>query len=170
VVAEVITREQKQEIEEFLYREAHLLDEARFREWVDLFTDDAEYLIPLRELLQGDVEDAGHPVVKDDKNMLIARVKKHETGFSHVEIPLSMTCHLVSNIVVDPADGVPGDGVEVNVKSSFVVRQARKLRDEAWWVGRRSDRLRKVGDDWRIAHRCVHLDATVLPRGISIFF
>jgi 3-phenylpropionate/cinnamic acid dioxygenase small subunit len=76
-----------------------------------------------------------------------------------------MTCHLISNILIDEeADG------EAAVKSSFIVRQARKLRDEAWWVGRRHDRLRRVGDRWLIARRCIYLDATVLPRGVSIFF
>jgi hypothetical protein len=46
----------------------------------------------------------------------------------------------------------------------------RKLRDEAWWAGRRRDLLRRVDGGWRIARREVLLDATVLPRGISIFF
>jgi 3-phenylpropionate/cinnamic acid dioxygenase small subunit len=31
------------EVEQFLYREARLLDERRFREWLELFTDDARY-------------------------------------------------------------------------------------------------------------------------------
>jgi 3-phenylpropionate/cinnamic acid dioxygenase small subunit len=145
----VVTRDEKLEIEELLHREAHLLDERRFREWLDLFTEDAEYVIPLREHVQGDVGAAGHPVVKDDKNMLLARIMKDETGFSHVEIPVSMTCHLISNIVVDDGEGDD----EVEVKSAFMVRQARKLRDEAWWVGRRTDRLRRVNGGWRIAHR-----------------
>jgi 3-phenylpropionate/cinnamic acid dioxygenase small subunit len=158
--------EQKAEIAEFLYREARLLDEYRLDDWLNLFTDDVEYVIPLREQIQGDLPPAGHPMVKDDKLMLMTRVKKDATGMSHVEIPRSMTTHLVSNIVVD--DG-PKPG-EFTVLSNFVVRQARKLRDEAWWVGRRTDVLRRVGTGWKIARREVMLDATVLPRGISIFF
>jgi len=31
------------EVEQFLYREARLLDERRFREWLELFTDDVRY-------------------------------------------------------------------------------------------------------------------------------
>jgi len=162
----VATWEQKREIEEFLYREAYLLDEHRLDEWLALLTDDVEYLVPLREHVQGDVDPPGHPVIKDDKLMLTARVKKHETGLSHVEIPRSMTGHLITNILVE--DGPTPD--EFEVLSSFVVRQARKLRDEAWWVGRRRDLLRRVGGEWKIARREVLLDHTVLPRGISIFF
>lgn len=160
------TFEQKAEIAEFLYREARLLDEHRLDEWLALFTDDAEYVVPLREQLQGDTAPAGHPMIKDDKLMLMTRVKKDQTGMSHVEIPRSMTTHLISNVLVD--DGAkPG---EFTVFSNFVVRQARKLRDEAWWVGRRTDVLRRVDGGWKIARREVLLDATVLPRGISIFF
>ena len=161
-----LTWEQKKEIEEFLYRETHLLDEHRLEEWVELFTDDAEYVMPLREHVQGDVEPPGHPVVKDDKRMLEARIHKDRTGFSHVETPRSMTCHLISNIVIDPAEKPD----EFLVTSAFMVRQARKLRDEAWWVGRRRDVLRRANGGYRIARREVQMDATVLPRGLTIFF
>jgi 3-phenylpropionate/cinnamic acid dioxygenase small subunit len=160
------TVEEKREIEEFLYREAYLLDEHRLEEWLDLFTEDVEYMIPLKEYTQGDVPPAGHPIIKDDKLMMTMRVRKHGTGLSHVEIPESMTGHIITNILVE--DGDKPD--EKLVRSAFVVRQARKLRDEAWWVGRRRDTFRRENDGWRIARREIDLDATVLPRGISIFF
>ena len=38
----------KEEIEELLYREAELLDERRFEDWLDLFTEDARYFMPMR--------------------------------------------------------------------------------------------------------------------------
>ena len=162
----MITLEQKMECAEFLFREARMLDDHNLEEWLALFTDDAEYIIPLREQLQGDVEPAGHPVIKDDKLMLMARVRKDDTGISHVEIPRSITTHIVSNVIVDEG-AKPG---EFTVRSNFIVRQTRKLRDEAWWVGSRTDTLRRVDGAWKIAQREVVLDATVLPRGISIFF
>jgi 3-phenylpropionate/cinnamic acid dioxygenase small subunit len=161
----MLSTEDRMAIEQLLYREAHLLDEHRFKEWLDLLTDDVEYLMPLTEHVQGKVAPAGHPIIKDDKATLMARVAKDDTGFSHVEIPVSMTCHMIGNVLIE--EEVDG---EVQVKSSFIVRQARKLRDEAWWVGRRDDRVRRVDEGWRISRRTIHLDATVLPRGISIFF
>jgi 3-phenylpropionate/cinnamic acid dioxygenase small subunit len=162
----MVTLEQKLDFAEFLYREARLLDGHRFEEWLELFTDDAQYVIPLREHVLGEAEPAGHPIVRDDKTMLLARVRKDETGISHVEIPRSMTTHLISNVIVDEAEKQG----EYIVYSNFVVRQARKLRDEAWWVGSRTDTLRRVDGGYKIARREVVLDATVLPRGISIFF
>ncbi|WP_177238740.1 aromatic-ring-hydroxylating dioxygenase subunit beta [Pseudonocardia ammonioxydans] len=158
--------ERKLEIEELLAREAHLLDERRFKEWLEWLTDDVEYVMPLREYVQGDVAPAGHPIIRDDRTMIEVRLAKDETGYSHSELPESMTCHVVSNVVVDDIEG----SNEVLVRSTFLVRQARKLRDEAWWAGRRLDRLRPVDGTWKLARREVHLDATILPRGISIFF
>src|ERR1700722_6263613 len=95
------TLAEKAEVEEFLFREALLLDEYRFEEWLALFTDDTEYIVPLREQIQGEGAPAGHPIIRDDKLMLMARVMKDATGMSHVEIPRSMTTHLVSNVVID---------------------------------------------------------------------
>jgi 3-phenylpropionate/cinnamic acid dioxygenase small subunit len=162
----ILTLEQRAEVEDFLYREALLLDRFRYEEWLALFTDDIEYVLPLRELVQGDVPPAGHPIICDDKIMLAARVKKDLTGMANVEIPRSMTTHIVGNVVIDPG---PKDD-ELTVYSTFLVRQARKLRDEAWWVGRRTDVLRRVEGKLKIARREVLLDTTILPRGISIFF
>ena len=162
----MVSWEETKEIEQFLHREAYFLDEHRFEEWLELFTDDVEYVIPLREHVQGDVAPPGHPIIQDDKTMLMARVRKHQTGLSHVETPRSMTCHLITNVLIEEGPG-PDERL---VMSNFVVRQARKLRDEAWWVGRRRDHLRRVEGSWRIARREVILDATLLPRGISIFF
>lgn len=158
--------ELKRELEEFFAREAHLLDERRFDDWLNLFTDDAEYVVPLREYVEGDVEPAGHPVIRENKDGLLLRVRKDATGFSHAETPASMTCHLITNIVVDE---IP-DSDEVQARSAFAVRQTRKPRDEAWWAGRRIDRLRMVNGSWRLSRREVHMDATIYPRGVSIFF
>ena len=36
------------EVEQFLYREARLLDERRFHEWLELFTEDVRYWMATR--------------------------------------------------------------------------------------------------------------------------
>ena len=38
----------KNEVEEFLYHEAELLDERRFAEWLDLLSEDIRYWMPMR--------------------------------------------------------------------------------------------------------------------------
>jgi len=44
----------KQEIEDFLYREADLLDERRYDEWLGLLTDDVRYWMPMRRNVKVD--------------------------------------------------------------------------------------------------------------------
>lgn len=161
----MLSLEERVGIYEFLQREAYLLDALKFREWLDLFTEDARYTIPLTEVTEGEVAPAGHPVVDDGKDMLMARILKNETGRSLAETPRSMTSHVVGSIAIGD---VSGD--DVSVHSAFVVRQARKLRFDAWWAGRRDDTLRRTPNGWRIAKRTVYLHDRMLPRGISIFF
>ena len=36
------------QVEQFLYREARLLDSRQFRRWIDLLADDLRYWIPMR--------------------------------------------------------------------------------------------------------------------------
>lgn len=92
------------QIEDLLHREAHLLDSHEYKRWLDMLTDDIIYHMPLMEYVQGDVPPAGHPIMNETKAMLEFRVAKDETGFSHVETPRSMTCHIISNIVIDEID------------------------------------------------------------------
>lgn len=47
-------------VSQFLAREARLLDEGRYRDWLDLFTDDAVYWIPTEESQNLSFEEAGH--------------------------------------------------------------------------------------------------------------
>lgn len=42
------------EVEQFLYKEAALLDEWRLDDWLTLFTDDARYVVPATDLPDGD--------------------------------------------------------------------------------------------------------------------
>ena len=44
----------REEVEDFLYQEAELLDEWRLDEWAALFTEDARYIVPTTDLPDGD--------------------------------------------------------------------------------------------------------------------
>ena len=165
-------RQLRQEIEEFLYHEAWLLDEGRLYEWVELFTDDARYWMPVRETIQGNdsgIPEEGElaqPLFDDDKNFLLLRVKRLDTGLAHAETPRSRTRHLITNIWLGE-DATPD---EVPVYSNFLVYQARLERSEHFFLGKREDRLRKVDGQWKIAKRKIVLEQTLLPRTLSILF
>ena len=73
--------------------------------------------------------------------------------------------YFVSNVEIEEADGD-----ELDVLCNLLVYQSRLERTEVMYVGRREDRLRRHGDQWRIARRKVVLDQTLVPRTMSTFF
>jgi 3-phenylpropionate/cinnamic acid dioxygenase small subunit len=161
------------EVEQFLYDEAALLDERRFHEWIELFTEDAHYWMPIRSTRARGQEDleltAEHEnsYFDEDRSMLEQRVAKLDTGWSWAEDPPSRTRHLVSNVRLRPRE----DPDELTVLCNFVVYRSRLAVDEDLWVGRREDVLRRIDGGWKIARRHIYLDQTVLQsKNLSSFF
>jgi 3-phenylpropionate/cinnamic acid dioxygenase small subunit len=160
------------EIEQFYYAEAAMLDERRFADWLELFTADVHYWMPIRRtVMAADLENeftkpGAMAYFDDDKAMLEARVKKLASGFSWSEDPPSRTRHNVSNVRV-----VDCDGDELTVESNFHLYRARLESDEDFWIGRRRDVLRRDQGALRIAKRHIFLDHTVLQsRNLSSYF
>jgi 3-phenylpropionate/cinnamic acid dioxygenase small subunit len=160
------------EVEQFYYREAALLDERRFEEWLDLLTPDVHYWMPIRRtvtLANVDREftkPGDMAFFDDDKTLLAARVRKLGTGYSWSEDPPSRTRHLISNVRV-----LAEAGEELVVESNFHLYRTRLDSEEDSWIGRRRDRLRRVDGELRIAERHVFLEQTViLSRNLSNFF
>lgn len=162
-----------QEITEFLYREAELLDERCYEEWLDLFTEDARYYMPLRrnvksvELERENSSDlSGISWFDEGKETLTSRVRQIQTGVHWAEEPLSRVCHIVSNVQV-----LQTRRPEVTVKSRMLVYRNRLQDETDFFVGKREDVLRKVDGHWKISRRKILLDQNVLlAKNITIFF
>jgi len=172
-MADLTARVHRQyEIEQFLYREARLLDQRRFSEWLALFADDATYAMPIGDpdpRLEESVPDRtalGLPAGDYDRAFLALIVQRLEASQTYAERPPSVTRHLIANVQVE--DGDTAD--EARVRSCFAVFQTRPGRFEQTFYGERADRLRRVDGAWRIVHRSVILDHSPLPRAISILF
>jgi 3-phenylpropionate/cinnamic acid dioxygenase small subunit len=163
----------KEEVEAFLYHEAELLDERRYAEWLDLFTEDAHYFMPLRRNVPHDEPEreftrAGADVnwFDEGKDTLSRRVQQILTGIHWAEEPPSRICHMVSNVQV-LAEGL----AEVTVKSRFLVYRNRVETETDFLVGKREDRLRRVNGGWKIARRKIVLDQNVLlAKNLTMFF
>jgi 3-phenylpropionate/cinnamic acid dioxygenase small subunit len=165
----------KEEVEAFLYREAELLDERRYEEWLALFSDDAQYFMPMRRNVPHDETEreftrSGADVnwFDEGKDTLTRRVKQILTGIHWAEEPPSRICHMISNIQIDAV--APG-AVEITVKSRFLVYRNRVETETDFLVGKREDRLRRVDGAWRIARRKIVLDQSVLlAKNLTVFF
>ena len=173
------------EVEQFLYREARLLDERRFHEWLELWTDDARYWVPVRtsrypriskaisiqdpdRYVEDEVSREGELAILDEtKEGLERRIARLDTGMAWAEDPPSRTRHLLSNIEVEEGKSAS----EVKVYCNFIMYRTRGETEENYYVGRREDLLRRENGNWRIARRKAVLDHNVLlAKNVSNFF
>ena len=153
----------KFEVEEFLFREASLLDERRLDEWLALCTDDIHYWMPIRrtttakEIDNEFTKPGGMAYFDDDRRTLGLRVQRLQVGRAWAEDPPSRTRHMVSNVRIT---GV--DGSEIDVALNFQLYRTRLNSEEDSWIGRREDRLRRENGVLRLARRYIYLDQTVI--------
>ena len=156
-------------IEQFLYREARLLEENRFKEWVALFTEDTRYRLPVRRAVQpgagAETAQSAFNLFDDDKASLELRTLRLESGYAHSESPFSITMRLVSNISAETT----AEPDMFEVASRFYVHQERLGRHTNFFVGKRQDTLVRDGASFLIRCRNIELAQTILPSTISIF-
>ena len=165
-----------QEIADFLYREAELLDERRYREWLDLLADDVRYWMPIRRNVklgdEGEFTRAESDInwFDEGKDTLSRRVKQIETGIHWAEEPRSRLSHLVANVQVQKAEPSFAEPQEVSVTSRFLIYRNRVETETDILVGRREDQLRRNGAGWLLARRKIILDQNVLLSKNLTFF
>jgi biphenyl 2,3-dioxygenase beta subunit len=159
------------EVEQFLYHEAELLDSRQFDQWLELFTDDLHYWMPLKynrdRRDEAPEESAANELslFDDDKDFMAARIRRIKTGRAWAEDPPSRTRHLITNVAIDEA------GPELRVRSNFLVYRNRLEGDVDLYAGCRDDRLRRVEGALKIARRKISLDQNVLlSKNLAIFF
>jgi 3-phenylpropionate/cinnamic acid dioxygenase small subunit len=98
------------QVQQWLYREARLLDSRRYDLWLELLDDQVRYRVPSRAYIrQAHVKDFttwsverelesddALPLIDDDLVALQLRVARLQTGMAWAETPPSMTRRLVS--------------------------------------------------------------------------
>jgi benzoate/toluate 1,2-dioxygenase beta subunit len=148
--------------EEFLYYEARLLDEGRLEEWLELFTEDATYWLPLEWNQRDPLETSS--LIYDDKTLLGLRVKQARHPRAHARLPLARTVHQVGNI----SASVEKDHLKVQSNLILVEFRSEKQR---LWAALVEHHLRRAGDSFRIAHKRVDLvNSEGELDGIAILF
>jgi p-cumate 2,3-dioxygenase beta subunit len=144
------------EVEDFLYREADLLDHWRLDDWLALLTEDAAYYVP-----PNDKPDADHRstlfTIADDIVRLRERVVRLKDPNCHSEYPPSRTRRLITNVRIT---GTDGDAILVS--ANFAVYRHRRNEPPREFVGRYRYKLRRTDAGLKIAERRAILDAEEL--------
>jgi 3-phenylpropionate/cinnamic acid dioxygenase small subunit len=171
-----------QEIAEFLYAEAELLDERCYDDWLAILADDIRYWMPMRRNVKyGDTtreftrEATDISWFDEGKETLIRRVRQIQTGIHWAEEPQSRIAHMVSNVQLLEATPSTADPQEVTAKCRFLIYRNRVETETDFLVGKREDVLRRakgpMGETWLIARRKIILDQNVLmTKNLTFFF
>jgi 3-phenylpropionate/cinnamic acid dioxygenase small subunit len=135
--------------EQFLYHEARLLDTHQYERWLELFTPDATYWLPLEQEQKDPLETSS--IIHDDRTLLELRVKQYRHARAHARQPLARTVHQVGNVSI--VEQTPGN---TRVASTLTVVEFRNEKQRVYGA-RVEHRLRKNGDTFAIAHKRVDL-------------
>jgi len=155
-----------QELDAFYRLEVLLLQDRRYRDWLETMDPAISYRVPVTtSTMDGLVtreDELGY--YDEDFELLKARVTKLESKQSWVEQPPSRLRYFVQ--VVDARR----EGGSVIARSNLLLLQSRWNMAQQF-SGERTDVLVPVGGGFRLRQRRVVLDRQVLgEQGLSVFF
>jgi 3-phenylpropionate/cinnamic acid dioxygenase small subunit len=144
----------RDEVEQFLYREARFADENDYDAWEALWTDDALYWVPAN----GADIDPGRQmsIIYDNRSRISTRLKQVRTGRRYAQAPPSRLRRLISNIEILGGRTNIAGGTDLEVGANFLVIESRARGNEIWG-GRTTYRLRRDGTGLRLAYKKVVL-------------
>ncbi|WP_114970602.1 aromatic-ring-hydroxylating dioxygenase subunit beta [Rhodoferax ferrireducens] len=150
----------RNDVEEYLYREAAMLDRWQLAEWLALFTDDAVYHVPTVGTSPDIQPDNTLFYIADDRQRLQERVVRLLKKSAHVEWPRSRTRHMVTNILIEKRSDQ-----ELEVSAAFAVHRFKNGAADVY-VGSYRYRLTGVNGQLKIREKRSMLDMDALrPHG-----
>jgi 3-phenylpropionate/cinnamic acid dioxygenase small subunit len=152
------------EVSQFLYFEARLLDEGRFREWLGLLHEDVRYRLvtpKLSSFTPGvSAQEEETLLMEENFNSFKIRVQQLTTpAFTIAENPRPFTRRYVANVMLEPV----ADDTSIHVYSNALVYRSRgtQMEPHLFSMSRR-DRLRSVSGRLVLARRDARLDESVV--------
>ncbi|MCZ6764500.1 MAG: aromatic-ring-hydroxylating dioxygenase subunit beta [Alphaproteobacteria bacterium] len=139
-----VSADTQRAVEQFLYRQAEILDERRWDEWLDCFTADGIYWMPAAADQEAG---AGQPnIFYEDHYLMDMRIRRVEHPYAHSQAAGHRTSHVVSNVIIESEDEATGDLV---VRSRFHMVEYR-LDDQRYFGGKYTHTLKKTDDGYKI--------------------
>ena len=150
----------RNEIEDFLYHEAALLDDWQLPAWLALYTADARYEVPGTDMPRDASPESSLFYIADDAFRLGERVKRLMKKTAFAEYPRSKTRHLVSNVrILESSDD------RCRVSSAFVTYRTKSGVTDTY-IGSSEHAIVRTADGLRIAKKRCTLDLDSLrPQG-----
>ena len=102
-----------------VHREARLLDLGRYEDWLELYTDDATYWVPVDPSAAAPEDDLN--LIYDDHARTLDRLFRLSSGYAHAEVPPSTVRRVVSGCAVSLCE----HGAHIDVTSTFILAHSR---------------------------------------------
>jgi 3-phenylpropionate/cinnamic acid dioxygenase small subunit len=112
------------DIEKFLFREARLMDEHRYQEWLALWASDAVYWVPCGHEDTDPLRQVS--IIYDNRTKLEDRINRLQSGSVLAQDPKPRMRRVISNVEIERA------GEETTVDSNFVLVQTRGTNQYTW--------------------------------------
>jgi 3-phenylpropionate/cinnamic acid dioxygenase small subunit len=140
---------ERQACEDFLVQEARLLDDAKFDDWLALFTPDAQYWVPSEPGQQSPHDTVS--LMYDDRRLLETRVRRLASPRIYSQEPRSRTSRIVTSVTLEEA------GLDfVVTRSKFMMIEFRR-NEQRLFGGSYVHRLIRVENALRIRLKRVDL-------------
>ncbi len=152
------------EIEAFLIREARLLDERRFEDWMSLFTEDGYYWAQARPEQPDPWSEVS--LMFDDREIMGNRIQRLRHPKVYAQIPASQAVRQVSNVSIEDEDAATGELTVRSVFFMFEHLQTLPAPLHRVFAGEYLHRLRREAATFRIVSKkavLVNCDATFDP-------
>ncbi len=139
------------EVADFLFREARLLDQQKWSEWLRLYAEDAVFWAPAPVMSGGYTSNPElelNYIYIVGRAGLEARILRLETNSSMASTPPPRTCHLVTGVTVEDANAQ-----EIVAAASWQVTSFIEPRGQQHRSGAYEYRLRRSGSSFVIARK-----------------
>jgi len=139
----------RHQIENFLYREARLMDEHAYDEWLALWAEEVLYWVPCNG---DDIDPRRHvSIIYDNRARLEDRIDRLKSGAAYAQDPKSRLRRVVSNIEIEEEENG-----EVTVYSNFNLTELRRSKQDIF-AGRTIHKLRLQDGSFKITSKKVLL-------------
>lgn len=141
----------QREVEQFLYRQAEILDDRRWDDWLALFAENGRYWMPAAE--DQTVGEGVPNIFWEDLDLMRVRIARVSHPRAWSQYPPNRISHVVSNVIIEREDETTG---AVVARSKFYAAEFRNDQVRHF-AGKYRHHLVRAEDGYRIKLQRVDL-------------
>lgn len=152
-------------VENFIYHEANLMDEGKYEEWEQLFSEDCTYWIPTwsteSDIVSNPANELSH--IYWSKQNIKEYVQRLLSGDAHVMIPSPRSTRYISNVLIEQLNEN-----EFIIKSKWLLHDYRVQFNEGvqqFFGGTMEHRIIRINDSFKILSKKVIVNNDDIKRG-----